>query len=62
VRRAAKWMLLATAGVGAALLLMLLNDANPADPLHDFRNGYFWVLAVMWVGLMVSAIFVERRR
>jgi hypothetical protein len=62
VRRSGKWILLAIAGVGVAYVLMLFNDANPGDPLHGFRSGYFWVLAVAWVALMLSAIFVEKRR
>jgi hypothetical protein len=61
-KRAGKWTLLAIGGVGVAYVLMRLNNANPGDPLHGFRNGYFWALAVAWVALMLSAIFVEKRR
>ena len=60
--RAMKWLALAAAGVGIAFGLEALNGADPGDPLYGFRHGYIWVLAAAWVLLMLSAIFVERRR
>ncbi len=60
--RVAKWLALAAGGVGFAFLLQALNGRDPGDPRHAFFHGYIWVLTAVWVALMLSAIFVERRR
>jgi hypothetical protein len=59
--RALKWLALAAAGVGVAFGLEALNN-DPGDPRYAFLHSYIWVLAAAWVALMISAIFVERRR
>jgi hypothetical protein len=62
VRRAFKWIAFAVAGVAAALGLAALNRLDTGDPNYAFRSVWVWVLGVIWVVLMISAIFVEKRR
>jgi hypothetical protein len=60
--RSLKWIALAGAGIAVALGLAALNQIDSTDPLHGFRSAYIWVLASAWIVLMISAIFVEKRR